>query len=135
MPLNSYKFYNNNPSVSALSSQSTLASYSPEDAFAQFGGPYRQAYQGLPSLYPPSLPITKTVVQTGSVPLSIASADHPLHSQVFRFSQSLVPYPQAHADNALRSFGAVLSSVPSTTTPDVQAAPVESSSTVPVKAA
>jgi len=89
-PLDTYKFYNH-PSVSALSSQASLASYSPESAFNNFGTQFRQGYlvEGSPSL----TPFTKTVVQSDQTPISISSLDHPLHSQVFKYSQSFVPYP------------------------------------------
>lgn len=94
-PLDVYGFYGH-PSVSALSTQASLASYSPEDAFANFGAQYRQGYlvEGAPTL----TPVTKTAVAAaGPLPVSISSKDHPLHSQVFRFSQSFVPYPEAAA--------------------------------------
>ncbi|KAE9541659.1 hypothetical protein AGLY_003650 [Aphis glycines] len=89
-PLDTYKFYSH-PSVSALSSQASLASYSPESAFNNFGTQFRQGYlvEGSPSL----TPLTKTVVQSDQTPISISSLDHPLHSQVFKYSQSFVPYP------------------------------------------
>ncbi|XP_025194663.1 mucin-5AC-like [Melanaphis sacchari] len=89
-PLDTYKFYSH-PSVSALSSQASLASYSPESAFSDFGAQFRQGYlvEGSPSL----TPFAKTVVQSDQTPISISSQDHPLHSQVFKYSQSFVPYP------------------------------------------
>jgi len=98
-PLDAYRFYSH-PSVSALSSQATLASYSPETAFTDFGSQLRQGYlvAGSPSL----TPVAKTVIQTSRTPISISSADHPLHSQVFKYSQSqsFVPYAEAVAANA-----------------------------------
>lgn len=95
-PLDTYKFYSH-PSVSALSSQASLASYSPESAFNNFGTQFRQGYlvEGSPSL----TPLTKTIVQSDQTPISISSLDHPLHSQVFKYSQSFVPYPGLVASN------------------------------------
>lgn len=145
-PLDTYKFYNH-PSVSALSSQASLASYSPESAFNNFGTQFRQGYlvEGSPSL----TPLTKTVVQSDQTPISISSLDHPLHSQVFKYSQSFVPYPGLVTGNnnaaAFQTFdvsstaapvvssttaaaAAADVSVQSTSTPDVA---VESSSEVP----
>ncbi|XP_026811434.1 phosphatase and actin regulator 4-like [Rhopalosiphum maidis] len=145
-PLDTYKFYNH-PSVAALSSQASLASYSPESAFNNFGTQFRQGYlvEGSPSL----TPLTKTVVQSGQTPISISSLDHPLHSQVFKYSQSFVPYPGLVTGNnngaAFQTFdvsstaapvvssttaaaAAADVSVQSTSAPDVA---VESSSEVP----
>lgn len=98
-PLDTFKFYSH-PSVSALSSQASLASYSPEDAFSNFGAQFRQGYlvEGSPSL----TPVPKTILQSSQTPISISSKDHPLHGQVFKYSQSFVPYPAlvTGSDNA-----------------------------------
>lgn len=95
-PLDTYKFYSH-PSVSKWASQASLASYSPESAFSNFGSQFQQGYlvEGSPTL----TPLTKTVVQSSQIPLSISSLDHPLHSQVFKYSQSFVPYPGLVAGN------------------------------------
>ncbi|VVC26855.1 Hypothetical protein CINCED_3A006609 [Cinara cedri] len=126
-PLDTFGFYNH-PSVTAFSSQASLASYSPEDAFSNFGtNQFRtQGFlvEGSPSLTP--LP-AKTIVQTSRTPVSISSVDHPLHGQVFKYSQSFVPYP------ALVQAGNTAEVPSSTTTPT--AIPVESSSSISTTAA
>jgi len=100
LALDSYRFYNH-PSVSALSSQASLASYSPEDAFSNFGTQFHQGYfvEGSPSL----TPLPKTILQNSQTPISISSKDHPLHSQIFKYTGSFVPYP-VQAGNGAGSF-------------------------------
>lgn len=128
-PLDTYGFYNH-PSVAALSSQASAASYSPEDAFSNFDiNQFRKQgflVEGFPSLSP--LP-AKTVVQTGRTPISISSEDHPLHGQVFKYSQSFVPYP------ALVQAGNTAEEVVSSTITPPAAVPVPSSSTTTAAAA
>lgn len=104
-PLDAYKFYNH-PSVSGLSKQASLASYSPEAAFLNFGAQFPALQDGYPPAGgPPSLArpavAGPVVIKSSHVPLSIASAEHPLHDQVFRFNpQSFVqPYPLAAQSN------------------------------------
>lgn len=127
-PLDTYQFYSH-PSIAALSSKATLASYSPEDAFTNFGTQYNQGYlvEGSPSLTPAS---KEFVVQPPSgTPISISSNDHPLHNQVFKFSESYVPYSQAAAANTVTNFRSF--EVPSSATgaPAASSAPAVAPST------
>lgn len=61
--------------------------------------------------------MTKTVVQTGVSPLSISSKDHPLHSVIFKYPTSFVPYPglvTGASPAAFRSIEVTSTAVPAT---------------------
>ncbi|XP_050537736.1 dual specificity protein kinase splB-like [Daktulosphaira vitifoliae] len=91
--LDSFKFFDH-PSIKAYAGQASMNSYSPETAFTNFDALFKQGYfiEGSPSLTPEANTANIFGIMSGT-PMSIASKSHPLHSQVFKYSPSHVPYP------------------------------------------